>query len=73
MRARLVYGFIAGRASVFNLRVNTCVQAELLQKTAEEIQQFGVEEALCDVSCLSFESALLAGPCLGASRVAEES
>ena len=27
-------------------------QAEWLQKTAEEIKQFGVDEALCDVSCL---------------------
>ena len=27
-------------------------QAEWLQKTAEEIRQFGVDEALCDVSCL---------------------
>ena len=27
-------------------------QAEWLQKTAAEIKQFGVDEALCDVSCL---------------------
>ena len=27
-------------------------QAKWLQKTAEEIRQFGVDEALCDVSCL---------------------
>ena len=58
----LVYGFTAGRVSVFNLRVNSCVQAEWLQQTAEEIRKFGVPEALCDVSCLSFQSALLAGP-----------
>ena len=35
-----------------NLRANSCVQAEWLQQTAEEIRQFGVDEALCDVSCL---------------------
>ena len=43
----LVYGFTAGRVRVFNLRVNSCVQAERLQKTAEQIRQFGVDEARC--------------------------
>ena len=45
-----------------SFRLCPLAQAEWLQKTAEEIKKFGVDEALRDVSCLSFESALLAGP-----------
>ncbi|CAE7538207.1 unnamed protein product, partial [Symbiodinium sp. CCMP2456] len=36
-------------------------EAQWLQKTAAEIKQFGVDEALCDVSCLSFQSAIMDG------------
>ena len=42
-------------------RLCPLLQAEWLQKTAGEIKEFEVEQALCDVSCLSFESALLSG------------
>ena len=39
-----------------------------LQKTAEEIQEFGVDEALCDVSYLSFGSAIMDGRSVLGSR-----
>ena len=52
-----------------SFRLCTLAQVEWLQKTAEEIRQFGVDEALCDVSCLSFGSASMDGrSVLGSGR-----
>ena len=42
-------------------RLRPLPQAEWLQKTVDQIREFAQKEALCDVFCLSFEPAIVAG------------
>ena len=44
-----------------SLRQCRLLQDDWLQQTADQIKNFTVEQAIGNVSCLSFESALLAG------------